>query len=119
MGTCIVDWRWLTYTGHQTDNPGPWFLHCHIDPHLEAGFAVVLAGDTPDVKADNPEPSTSCQLPNCIGGSRNFLTQQKLGLICAPSTTRSLWTINEIRKVVTYAIRRFPFSLGLDSAFLL
>jgi iron transport multicopper oxidase len=19
----------------QTDNPGPWFLHCHIDWHLE------------------------------------------------------------------------------------
>ncbi|KAK0454243.1 laccase LCC3-3 [Desarmillaria tabescens] len=26
-----------------TDNPGPWFLHCHIDWHLEAGFAVVFA----------------------------------------------------------------------------
>ncbi|KAF8895919.1 laccase lcc5 [Mucidula mucida] len=29
-----------------TDNPGPWFLHCHIDWHLEAGFAVVFAEDT-------------------------------------------------------------------------
>ncbi|KAG1733195.1 laccase, partial [Suillus paluster] len=26
-----------------TDNSGPWFLHCHIDWHLEAGFAVVMA----------------------------------------------------------------------------
>ncbi|ESK92808.1 laccase [Moniliophthora roreri MCA 2997] len=26
-----------------TDNPGPWFLHCHIDWHLEVGLAVVLA----------------------------------------------------------------------------
>ncbi|KAK7682832.1 laccase, multicopper oxidase, benzenediol:oxygen oxidorectuctase [Cerrena zonata] len=25
-----------------TDNPGPWFLHCHIDWHLEAGLAVVF-----------------------------------------------------------------------------
>ncbi|KAK0239810.1 laccase [Armillaria nabsnona] len=25
-----------------TDNPGPWFLHCHTDWHLEAGLAVVL-----------------------------------------------------------------------------
>ncbi|KAI0800683.1 laccase E [Fomes fomentarius] len=24
----------------RTDNPGPWFLHCHIDFHLEAGFAA-------------------------------------------------------------------------------
>jgi iron transport multicopper oxidase len=33
----------------QTDNPGPWFLHCHIDWHLEKGFAVVFAEDVPDV----------------------------------------------------------------------
>lgn len=42
----------------QTDNPGPWFLHCHIDWHLEAGFAVVMAegvtetNTTDVVKAD-------------------------------------------------------------------
>ncbi|PIL29303.1 transporter [Ganoderma sinense ZZ0214-1] len=30
----------------RTNNPGPWFLHCHIDFHLEAGFAIVLATDT-------------------------------------------------------------------------
>ncbi|THH16945.1 hypothetical protein EW146_g3773 [Bondarzewia mesenterica] len=28
-----------------TDNPGPWFMHCHIDWHLQAGFAVVMAED--------------------------------------------------------------------------
>ncbi|TEB21723.1 laccase 17 [Coprinellus micaceus] len=27
----------------KADNPGPWFLHCHIDWHLEAGLAVVFA----------------------------------------------------------------------------
>ncbi|KAH9074384.1 laccase [Lactarius deliciosus] len=32
-----------------TDNPGPWFFHCHIDWHLDAGFAVVFAEDVPDV----------------------------------------------------------------------
>ncbi|KIJ21194.1 laccase [Paxillus involutus ATCC 200175] len=26
-----------------TDNPGPWFLHCHIDWHLNHGFAAVMA----------------------------------------------------------------------------
>jgi len=29
-----------------TDNPGPWFLHCHIDWHLEVGLAVIL-GEAP------------------------------------------------------------------------
>ncbi|KAK7030481.1 laccase, multicopper oxidase, benzenediol:oxygen oxidorectuctase [Paramarasmius palmivorus] len=27
----------------RTDNPGPWFLHCHIDWHLDTGFAAVFA----------------------------------------------------------------------------
>ncbi|KAF8600822.1 laccase-4 [Ceratobasidium sp. AG-I] len=31
----------------RTDNPGPWFVHCHIDWHLEAGLAVVFA-EAPD-----------------------------------------------------------------------
>ncbi|TFK49626.1 hypothetical protein OE88DRAFT_1736630 [Heliocybe sulcata] len=35
----------------ETDNSGPWFLHCHIDWHLSAGFGVVMAEDVPDVKS--------------------------------------------------------------------
>ncbi|KAJ3555956.1 hypothetical protein NM688_g2292 [Phlebia brevispora] len=40
-----------------TDNPGPWFLHCHIDFHLNAGFAIALAEDIPDIKSANPVPA--------------------------------------------------------------
>ncbi|KAH8089931.1 laccase 2 [Cristinia sonorae] len=29
----------------QTDNPGPWLFHCHIDWHLDLGLAVVFAED--------------------------------------------------------------------------
>ncbi|KAH8993137.1 laccase [Lactarius akahatsu] len=36
-----------------TDNPGPWFLHCHIDWHLNAGFAAVFAEDVPDVESQD------------------------------------------------------------------
>ncbi|KAI0276850.1 laccase [Russula aff. rugulosa BPL654] len=36
-----------------TDNPGPWFFHCHIDWHLTAGFAVVFAEDVPDVPSQD------------------------------------------------------------------
>ncbi|KAI0294017.1 laccase T2 copper depleted [Multifurca ochricompacta] len=36
-----------------TDNPGPWFLHCHIDWHLTKGFAVVFAEDVPEVSAQD------------------------------------------------------------------
>ncbi|CCM02635.1 uncharacterized protein FIBRA_04739 [Fibroporia radiculosa] len=31
-----------------TNNPGPWFFHCHIDFHLYAGFAIVFAEDPQD-----------------------------------------------------------------------
>ncbi|KAN0114020.1 multicopper oxidase [Russula decolorans] len=41
-----------------TDNPGPWFFHCHIDWHLNAGFAVVFAEDVPDV-ASQDKPSAA------------------------------------------------------------
>ena len=57
-----------------TDNPGPWFFHCHIDWHLNAsviplkgvlllwvrltwnhssGFAVVFAEDVPEVPSQD------------------------------------------------------------------
>ncbi|KAJ3712726.1 laccase [Lentinula raphanica] len=45
-----------------TDNAGPWFLHCHIDWHLEAGFAIVFAEDAPDVATANPVPDAWNQL---------------------------------------------------------
>ncbi|KAJ7866501.1 laccase 2 precursor [Mycena leptocephala] len=38
-----------------TDNGGPWFLHCHIDFHLELGLAIVFAEDTGTiVKSKHP-----------------------------------------------------------------
>ena len=43
----------------QTDNPGPWLLHCHIDWHLQTGLAVVFAEDAPDVKTNVPVPGES------------------------------------------------------------
>ncbi|PCH44577.1 laccase [Wolfiporia cocos MD-104 SS10] len=39
-----------------TNNPGPWFLHCHIDFHLAAGFAVVMAEDTYDTPTVDAPP---------------------------------------------------------------
>jgi len=48
----------------ETNNPGPWFLHCHIDFHLNAGFAVVMAEDTQDTpKVDAPPPSWEALCP--------------------------------------------------------
>ncbi|KAJ1303886.1 hypothetical protein OPQ81_008298 [Rhizoctonia solani] len=38
----------------KTDNPGPWFLHCHIDWHLEEGFAMVFA-EAPEAIKEGPK----------------------------------------------------------------
>ncbi|KAJ7694600.1 laccase [Mycena rosella] len=35
-----------------TDNAGPWFLHCHIDWHLDAGLAIIFAEDVPSLKKE-------------------------------------------------------------------
>ncbi|KAJ7222978.1 laccase 1 [Mycena haematopus] len=39
-----------------TNNAGPWFLHCHIDFHLELGLAIVFAEDT-DTISNSVQPS--------------------------------------------------------------
>ncbi|KAK2467180.1 hypothetical protein APHAL10511_000729 [Amanita phalloides] len=37
-----------------TDNPGPWIMHCHIDWHLNLGFAVVFATDVDETSTIDP-----------------------------------------------------------------
>ncbi|KAH8102023.1 laccase 2 [Cristinia sonorae] len=59
-----------------TDNPGPWFLHCHIDWHLEAGFAVVFAEDIPDTAAANPVPPSWSQLCPDYNSAHNISTSR-------------------------------------------
>ncbi|KAJ8508845.1 hypothetical protein ONZ45_g8915 [Pleurotus djamor] len=39
------------------DNAGPWFLHCHIDWHLDVGFAVAFAEAAAQTPQANPVPS--------------------------------------------------------------
>ncbi|KAJ7479518.1 yellow laccase [Mycena latifolia] len=40
-----------------TDNAGPWFLHCHIDFHLEIGLAIVFAEDTATIAQSVQPPA--------------------------------------------------------------
>ncbi|KAJ7464321.1 laccase [Mycena galericulata] len=47
----------LTTFRFVTDNAGPWFLHCHIDWHLDAGLSVVLAEDIPAVSKVKAPPA--------------------------------------------------------------
>ncbi|KAI0049490.1 multicopper oxidase [Auriscalpium vulgare] len=53
IGTSSTDQTTIRFV---TDNPGPWFLHCHIDWHLNLGFAVVFAEDIGNVPTTDPAP---------------------------------------------------------------
>ncbi|KAF9067106.1 laccase [Rhodocollybia butyracea] len=64
-----------------TDNAGPWFLHCHIDWHLEAGFAIVFA-EGPAETARNPIPEDWDQLCPIY----DALTPEQIGAVGRPST---------------------------------
>ncbi|KAJ7493127.1 yellow laccase [Mycena galericulata] len=44
----------LTTFRFVTDNAGPWFLHCHIDWHLQLGLAVVMAENIPAIAQEKP-----------------------------------------------------------------
>ncbi|KAJ7622294.1 phenol oxidase [Roridomyces roridus] len=37
-----------------TDNSGPWFLHCHIDWHLQIGLAVVMVENAAKIATEKP-----------------------------------------------------------------
>ncbi|KAJ6537795.1 laccase [Mycena capillaripes] len=47
----------LTTFRFVTDNAGPWFLHCHIDWHLDIGLAIVFAENIPAIAAEHPPPA--------------------------------------------------------------
>ncbi|KAJ7513172.1 laccase [Mycena galericulata] len=54
-----------------TDNAGPWFLHCHIDWHLEAGLALVFAENIPAIAQEKPPLAWDqlCPIYNQTSGS--------------------------------------------------
>ncbi|KAG6872870.1 hypothetical protein C0995_005858 [Termitomyces sp. Mi166 len=57
----------------KTDNSGPWFLHCHIDWHLEIGLAIVFAEDVPTIAKSKPSRAwyELCPLYNNATGSKD------------------------------------------------
>ncbi|KAI0078079.1 laccase [Panus rudis PR-1116 ss-1] len=62
VNTGVGDPNDLVTIRFETNNPGPWFLHCHIDFHLNAGFAVVMAEGINQTAAANPVPDAWQQL---------------------------------------------------------
>ncbi|KAJ7456186.1 laccase 2 precursor [Mycena latifolia] len=51
-----------------TDNPGPWFLHCHVDWHLEDGMAIVFAENVDSIAEQKPPVAWDELCPIYNGG---------------------------------------------------
>ncbi|KAG1888631.1 laccase [Suillus subluteus] len=81
--------RWVT------DNSGPWFLHCHIDWHLDAGFAIVMAESPLDTQAhlgyipnawDELCPTFNSLTPAQIGAQNSYQEAQNISTLLFPNT---------------------------------
>nr|WGJ61548.1 laccase 7 precursor [Cerrena unicolor] len=70
-----------------TDNAGPWFLHCHIDWHLQTGFGIVLAEGINQTAAHNPVPPAWDQL--CSKYSATLPTTTTVAVVAAAQTIAS------------------------------
>ncbi|KAG6334761.1 hypothetical protein ID866_4327 [Astraeus odoratus] len=46
----------------RTNNPGPWFLHCHKNWHLRAGLGVVMAESIKNTAAEEKPPASWSEL---------------------------------------------------------
>jgi iron transport multicopper oxidase len=74
IGTSTTDRTTIRFT---SDNPGPWFFHCHIDWHLNAGFAAVFVEDQPNIpKVDHPslDWNALCPLYNSYAKNVSLIT---------------------------------------------
>lgn len=60
-----------------TDNPGPWFWHCHIDWHLHHGFAVVMAESTDETAVQESAVIPQDWLSLCPS---NIISAARLGI---------------------------------------
>lgn len=75
------------------NNPGVWFLHCHMDWHLSAGLAVTLIEAPLELQKTQKIPAAwkdSCKaqgLPiagNAAGNTKDFLDLTGANTVCPP-----------------------------------
>jgi hypothetical protein len=57
------------------DNPGWWFLHCHIDVHLSNGMGIVV-GELPECQ-NPPLPDLMEQTSSFCYSVKTFLEKEK------------------------------------------
>ncbi|KAI0794707.1 laccase [Fomes fomentarius] len=77
-----------------TDNPGPWFFHCHVDFHLNTGLAIIFAEDVPGTAAVNPVPvdwNELCPIYDAEYGTSDLIYPTPLPLNTATLSTTTIF----------------------------
>ena len=62
--TTVVPYGGYTVIQIKAANPGVWFMHCHIDPHMINGMALMLNESFDKIQSD-PEYSVPSGFPIC------------------------------------------------------
>ncbi|KXN88347.1 Laccase-2 [Leucoagaricus sp. SymC.cos] len=73
----------------ETNNPGPWFFHCHIFWHMQAGLATVMLQDIANVGArTRPNQAWQELCPAVSFSIMIFQKQSALTLLCSTMLSR-------------------------------
>jgi iron transport multicopper oxidase len=91
--TWIVAAAGYTVLRFIADNPGVWFLHCHMEWHLEAGLAAMIIEDPLSLQRNQKIPDawkTQCQNQgiaisgNAAGNTKNYTDLTGANTVCPP-----------------------------------
>ncbi|XP_078320451.1 uncharacterized protein LOC144621367 [Crassostrea virginica] len=65
--TIVIPYKGYVVLRVKTENPGFWFMHCHLDTHMSVGMALVLQiGETDDM------PHLPSNFPRCLNYPANL-----------------------------------------------
>jgi iron transport multicopper oxidase len=91
--TWIVAAAGYTVLRFIADNPGVWFLHCHMEWHLEAGLAAMIIEDPLSLQKNQKIPDAwkkQCQNQgiaisgNAAGNTLNYTDLAGANTVCPP-----------------------------------
>jgi iron transport multicopper oxidase len=91
--TWIVAAAGYTVLRFIADNPGVWFLHCHMEWHLEAGLAAMIIEDPLSLQKNQNIPDAwkkQCQNQgiaisgNAAGNTQNYTDLTGANTVCPP-----------------------------------
>ncbi|XP_028416893.1 laccase-3-like [Dendronephthya gigantea] len=99
------------------DNPGYWFMHCHIDEHLNRGMALAI-GEAPSCASSPPTPLLNetdefCFSVDTFKAKEGEANGECRGAIAARSLSRPY--SNHQRSIILVTVVRFYYSFVISS----